>query len=372
MRSERRYDLDWLRVGAFSLLIVYHTGMLFVSWDWHIKDPARSEFLEYLMIFINQWRLPLLFVISGIGVSFNLKKHQLSEFVRERSSRLLIPLITGILIVIPPQVYIERIYKGSFHGSYISFYPHFFNGLYPSGNFSWHHLWFIVYLYVFCILALPLFWLHSSNQRLNTSLKTSLSNPTVISLLFLPVAVSEALLRSDWPSTHNLFADWANLTSYFILFLTGFVMSTHQTTWEVIVRFRAMWLIAAVALFLFMLFGFRMRLESLTFFELIVYRIVRSANSWAWILTLFGYSKFYLNHKSVFIDYANRAVYPFYILHQTFIVLLGYLLLNFNMNVFIKLALIASFTFCLTAFLYVFVISRYQKVGILFGLKGKA
>src|ERR1017187_7868117 len=103
----REYGLDWLRCFAFVILIGYHTGMYFVSWPWSVKNPESSEWLTWVMIFFNRWRLPLLFFISGAGVGFSLRRRTSGQFVRERLRRLLIPLAFGIFVICPPQTYIE-------------------------------------------------------------------------------------------------------------------------------------------------------------------------------------------------------------------------------------------------------------------------
>ncbi len=163
----RRYDIDWIRVIVFDILIVYHVGMFFVPWDFHLKNNVIIPWFIKPMIFINLWRLPVLFVISGMGTRFAFSKRTGKQYIIERLKRLLIPLIFGILIIVPPQVYLERLSKGENFSSYFNFYPHFFEGLYPTGNFSWHHLWFLPYLLFMSLVATPLFiYLKKENNRI--------------------------------------------------------------------------------------------------------------------------------------------------------------------------------------------------------------
>ena len=157
MAKERRYDIDWIRVLVFDILIIYHVGMFFVPWDWHIKNDEIVNWMRYPMVFINQWRLPILFVVSGMGTRYALSFRSGNDYIKERFKRLLIPLVFGILIIVPPQVYLERLTDGDTSANYFQFYPDFFNGIYPSGNFSWHHLWFLPYLLLMSLLATPLF-----------------------------------------------------------------------------------------------------------------------------------------------------------------------------------------------------------------------
>ena len=114
----RRYDLDWLRVIVFALLIFYHVGMFFVPWGWHIKNERIYNDLIWPMLFLNQWRLPILFTISGMGTYYALSKRNLRQFSWERGWRLGVPLLFGMLLIVPPQIYIERLVDGDFTGTY--------------------------------------------------------------------------------------------------------------------------------------------------------------------------------------------------------------------------------------------------------------
>ena len=144
MTKVRRHDLDALRVLVFGLLIIYHVGMYFVPWGWHIKPDSTQSLLVWPMLFLNQWRLHILFMISGMGTFFALGYRSSGQFIRERIIRLFIPLLFGMLLIVPPQVYIERVTNDGYTHSFIHFITHdAFNGIYPTGNFSWHHLWFL-------------------------------------------------------------------------------------------------------------------------------------------------------------------------------------------------------------------------------------
>jgi len=158
VQPDRQYYIDWVRVLAFLLLIFFHCAMPFVIFGWEVKNKETSIPLSRLIWWLHQWRLPLLFFISGVGIHFSLRYRSIPAFAGERFIRLFIPLVFAMLFTIPLQVYFEKTQKGLVHSSYADFYPSVWTFIpYPDGTLSWSHMWFVVYLFVFCILLLPVF-----------------------------------------------------------------------------------------------------------------------------------------------------------------------------------------------------------------------
>jgi peptidoglycan/LPS O-acetylase OafA/YrhL len=156
--NERRADLDWLRVIAFWLLIYFHAAIAFVPGGIPmIQNAEVSPVLQVMVGFLHEFRLALLFLISGVGVSFALRHRNRAQFMRDRAVRLLVPLVFGVLVIVPPMIFLEKRFIAEFTGSFAEFYPTFFiDGVYPVGNLSWHHYWFIFYLFLFCMLGWPI------------------------------------------------------------------------------------------------------------------------------------------------------------------------------------------------------------------------
>ena len=369
----RRYDIDALRVIIFGLLIFYHVGMFFVPWEFHIKNSETYEWLKFPMIFLNQWRLSLLFVISGMGTYFNISKRSGGGFAKERFVRLFIPLVVGILFIVPPQIYFERLDAGQFAGNYFEFYPSMaFVGIYPEGNFSWHHLWFLPYLLLFSLVLIPAFlyllkhpqaWIISKTKNLATK-KFGLY------LLAIPLIIWYVFLKPRFPSTHALVDDWFNIINYSTLFFYGFLLMTiKDALWENITKRRQQYLITSIVTFtilMFLWFGvgnFSGKGE--------LSDTVQAINAWAWILTIVGFAATYLNKPNRQLKYANEAVYPFYILHQTVIIILGYYLKNVDMCLLAKFSIMVTGTFGISWLIYEFGIRRYTWIRPLFGMKRK-
>ncbi len=340
---QREYGLDWLRVIAFAILIGYHACMFFVPWEWHVKNPERSESLTWVMLFFNRWRLPLLFFISGAGVFFSLRRRSLGEFAVDRVSRLLLPLAFGIFVVVPPQIYCERLWRGQFTGSYLDFWKTVFDFVsYPQGNTSWHHLWFVAYILVYALLCIPLFALLKSapGRRFVEALARAAERPGLIYLVGIPNIAAALWLAPHWPTTHNLYADWANFTGSLLTFLWGFIICGSGRFLGLVERKRRELLTVAV-------------LMTAVFYAARVAGwghpvgtvLIESYMGMGWILGLVGLARARLNRESPALRYATKAVYPFYVAHQTITVTLGFYMIGWDASIGVKLPLLMAGTF---------------------------
>lgn len=371
MEKVRRHDLDWLRVLVFALLILYHVGMFFVPWDWHLKNNVIYEWLKWPMLFVNQWRLPILFLISGMGTYYALGNRTWAEFSRERLLRLGVPLIAGMLLIVPPQVYYERLAQGSFSGSYLEFQRIAFQGIYPEGNLSWHHLWFLPYLLLFSLLLSPILvdiarrpgkfmgWVRRLLQRSGNLY------PMVLPLYFIKV-----FLEPFFPVNHALIGDWFTLAFHGYLFFLGFVLvAAGPQFWESLENIRKPALLVGLVAFVGLLFiWLGLRDSVLVHF---IEGAVKVVNLWSWILVLMAYASKFLNRPSNALAYANRAVYPFYILHQTITVALAYQLMDLDWGLLPKALILILGTFGLSWALYGLIILGIPWLHPLFGLKPK-
>ncbi len=372
MKKERRYDLDWLRVLVFALLIFYHVGMFFVPWDWHIKNNETSGTLRWPMVFINQWRIPILFVISGMGTAFALSYRGIGQFIRERNARLGIPLLFGMLLIVPPQVYIERISTGVFEGSYLDFLlGPAYQGIYPEGNFSWHHLWFLPYLLVYSIILSPLFLYLRGHPEIRLFKKWKdrlIKHPVSIYIFVIPLFLCESLMEPLFPVTHNLIWDWFNFTISLVLFFYGFFfISIKEEFWQAVGRIRNLALMLGILCFSGQVIIWLFFEDSIAIhFTEATLKVV---NLWSWILVIFGFASQYLNKFSNLLSYCNQAVYPFYILHQTVTIMIGYYLMDLSWPISVKFILLLVGTFFFSWVLYEFLIRRLRILRPFFGVK---
>ncbi|HEY0479064.1 MAG TPA: acyltransferase [Kofleriaceae bacterium] len=316
----RRSELDLLRVIAIAILLVYHVGMMFNSWDWHLKNPEPLTVLEGPMAVSHQLRMPLLMVIAGVATAIALERRSIAVLAVDRVKRLFLPLVFGMFVVVPPQIYIERLATGGYTGSYLSFYPSVFElRSYPEGSFSWHHLWFVAYLFLYSMAAIPLFFALGSppGRRFLVFLDRAWARGWVF-VLFVPLALARIAFRG-YPETHNLFHDPDTLLQYALLFGFGHLLGRSRTVWDHVVAWRWRYLVATCVLLAVMV---------PTEYPVPIEQLGSLATTWCVILTALGWTRWFFQrpaaHVPSWLDHAQKLSYPFYIVHQTVIIVLGW------------------------------------------------
>lgn len=369
IKKERMYDLDWLRVIAIIILLFFHAGMVFISWTWYfMQDSQTSVFLDEMTLFFSHWRMALLFFISGAGTLFALGFRSGPIYLRERVKRLLIPLAFGVFIIIPPQIYFELVKHGWEFSSYLEFNQRYFEGgLYPLGDLSWHHLWFIGYLLLYSIIGFPVFlFLRSkSGKRIVNAIASFIEPSGRIYLLAIPLMVIQVALRDKFSGFHNLVDDMANFTFFFLFFLYGYIICSNSNLWDSIQKQRHVSLIMGVVTFLVLFFT---RIYDIDM-GYTPYWIIQTCVAWFWVLAILGYGRQHLNFNNKFLKYANEGIYPFYILHQTVLIVFAYYVIQWDMPVMFKYVILSVVTLGVCILLYDLVIKRNNITRFLFGMK---
>jgi hypothetical protein len=271
-----------------------------------------------------------------------------------------------MIILVPPQVYVERLNQGVSYNSYLDFYSTLLNGTYPNGNLSWHHLWFIVYLFFYTLILTPLFIYIRNDPGLKPIewLNIALNKyPFVIAAFPIPLIIIEAGLYPVFGYTLAFWGDWYALSFYGVLFFYGFVLITLKNAfWKFIEKYRLYFLISALLLTTAYFLLIRTEHQFLTC-------AVRIFNLWSWVLLLLGYSVKFLNKPGAILKYRNEAVYPFYILHHTVLLVLGFYVVDLNLSILLKFLILVTGTFGITWLVYELIIRRFWLCRLLFGVK---
>jgi glucans biosynthesis protein C len=375
--GERRYDLDWVRIGAFILLIFYHVGMYYVTWDWHVKSPHASPAIEPLMMLSSPWRLSLLFLISGVATGYLLDRQGVRGFLGQRSMRLLVPLLFGMAIIVPPQSYLQVVEKLDYPGSYLDFWKLYLTGYHGFCQGAdclilptWNHLWFVAYLWVYtAVLYIGVLILPGAAARLRSFAERRLAGVGIVLWPLAYLALIKVFLGPHFPQTHALVGDWYNHALYGAIFLLGFVLAGTRAPWAAIARAR--WIALGLAILgwgyvcgLLGMFGDEPGVPATMLFT---GRIAYTAEQWLAIVAVLGFAHRHLVHDSAARRYLTTAIFPVYILHQTVIVICAHALQPAHLNPLVEGPLLILVT-ASACFLGYEVIRRVSLLRPLFGL----
>jgi len=346
---QRHYGMDWLRIGAFALLILYHVGMVFVPWGYHVKTAHPADWVAVPMLLTNAWRLTLLFLVSGYASRALLTRSPgPGAFVRSRNARLLLPLVFGMAVIVPPQTWVELVTHHGYAQGYGWFFTHdYFRFGKLDGILmpTWNHLWFVVYLWVYT-LVLALLLLLPRPATLQAAFDSAFSGWRALIVPLAYLLVFQVLLFRRGEETHDLFGDGIAHLAYFPAFLFGFGLAGSQ---KVLASFAKLWAPAAVA----GLAGYAV----VAWGELSwpgntlpphwaseAFRVAREIQTWATIAALIGIAERFLNRDHRWRPMLTEAVFPFYIIHQTVIVLVEFWLLPYGLPAPAEFAILVAAT----------------------------
>ncbi len=379
MSAKRYIYIDSLRVIAIVMMFVYHVFMVFVAeWGWHIKNKETSNTLLEINYWMASFRMPLLFFVSGFISYALLQRLDWKSFTKERFIRLIIPTVIWTFILVAPQIYFQRKLEGV-DQTYLQFYQSFLEfKWWPKGNFHWLHLWFIPYLFCYNILSIPIYHVLQKENRFINRMNIFFNKPVSLFIFVLIAIVPYTFLSVRFETTHDLIHDVAR-HSFFIFFtLAGVLFHRFHQTLEIIEVNRRLFLKIAFT----SLIGINILRwngwEPFDFWENWIekpqtYLFIGLINfsSWMWVFSCLGYGKRYLNKTSKVLEYMSQAAYPFYILHQTIIVVLAYYVVQTKDATTLKILFLMFVCFAIIILLYHLFIRPYNWMRFLFGLKKK-
>lgn len=384
INRERFYYIDWLRILGIICVFFFHNTRFFDLMDWELKN--KETFLEptIVVMFVNFWLMPLFFMLAGVGTNFALKVKTTNQYIRDRYWRLVIPYIFGIFILIPPQRYVECLSKGKFSGTFLDFLPWYPEHKLFIGNFGFSsvwfgepgtHLWFLAFLFIFSVIALPIIhYLRSeSGERLMKLLGAACEKIGGIYLFVVPLACVKILLQPIYPK----YLSWADFTFWFLVFILGYVLFYDKKFIESVERHKYISLGIGMLFLIVLLVLFTLFLDNLKSWwdhpdyslSCIFFHIMWASTTWSWLMFFLGAGKASLDFRTTWLSRINEAVMPFYMLHQTIILLIGFQIIQWHSNAWFKYIAISSTSFIVIITIYYFIIMRYNWLRILFGMK---
>jgi glucans biosynthesis protein C len=378
---KRIYYIDWLRILAILAVFFFHASHFFDPFYWHVKNPQQSNSVLLFLAFLNIWIMPLFFFLSGASSVFGIRK-PFRSFVTSKTTRLLIPLIMGVLLLIPPQKYVEALSHQMFSGGYFEFLKEYFTG----GMFNqkigfsplWigvlsYHLWFLGHLLIISVVLFPAMrWITSKgDSMLNVICKITSFNGGAL-FMFIPIAIVRVILKKHFPD----YTGWCDLSMYSLFFLLGFIYTHHEGLKQTLIQSRYAGLLTGFVLYSLYMISFSMK--ETPFGELFqnykvygYYVFQESAGAfaaWSWIVFIVATGMKYLNGESKYRQSLNEAVLPFYILHQTVLLLIGYVVVQWSWCNWGKFCFIAVSSLFTILIIYMFGVKPFNIIRFLFGM----
>lgn len=352
----RKQFIDNLRWMSILLLFPYHTCMIYNNFgeNFYVKGRSISLLSGFIQI-TYPWFMPLLFVLAGMSTYYALYKRTPKQYITERVHKLLIPLISGILLLIPIQTFYAEKFHNGYNGGYFHQYILFFTKKTDlsgyTGGFTPAHLWFILYLFIISLIALPIIIKYKKSSK-----KISVEGLSMLRILpmFLIFLIMTLILNVGGKS----------LGKYFALFMLGYLVLSEDIIQEKLDKNR--WYLF---LGLAVLTALNIMFQSVWHCSFgIAYDIFDAFLSWIGVLSILGMGRHYLNFQNDVTGYFTRASFPIYIFHQSWIVLIGYYALKTVTSVVLQAIVIITGSFILTILTYE-VFRRIHLTRLLFGIK---
>lgn len=388
--KSRRFELDWLRVAVVLGLIPYHVAVVFaIGPGDYIQNSERSIAFDVAATLVAFIGMPLLFVISGAATWYALGHRRPSRYLTERLRRLAVPLIFGILALVPIQLYFERLNQPGYHQNYLQFYGQFLtdwahilqHGVFGRGFQYWGHLWFLLYLLAVSLFLLPLLgWLrHGPGQKYPVHLARIAGSLPGMLLLSAPFALVEVILQGPIgprPAIDygNLYSGAAGLVLYALAFVLGFMLVSNDAFCRAVVRYRRHLL--ALGVLLLALHEVALGPLGLSIlsspYGFALVRLLRAIITWCLLMAALGFASRYLATETRLLRSLNEACFALYVLHMPILTILAYYTVRWDAPVIAKFVTLVILTSAVTLALYAGIVRRVPVLRFLFGLKPPA
>ena len=363
----RRYEIDWVRNISILMLFVYHTSAIFCMFgDFYIISDNKNMLANLLIVLMFVWYMPSLFFLAGASTYFASKKRNYKEYMIERLKKLLVPLVFGILILVPPQTYMARIWRGETNIKYIDHLKYFFTNITDftgfDGGFTPAHLWFILYLFIVSFIGGYILFncFKDSNKIFNLNkIKSLIFNKFSILILLLMGIVSDI-----FPSIMG-----KSIVGCLLIFILGYIVYSEECIIDKIVLKRFKFLLALISVAIIgVLYVFKIKdLLPMNYYWIIESVLKNMVLIFA-IASIVGFSSVYLNKNNSVLKYLNEASFPVYIIHQPILLVIALFVIPTVKSTLLSMILII-FTSLIVTFLIYELLKKVKVFRIVFGMK---
>lgn len=363
----RRYEIDWIRNISILMLFVYHTCAIFCQFgDFYIISQEKNFFADLIILLLFTWYMPMLFFLAGASTYFSFERRNLKQYIIERIKKLLVPLLFGIIFLVPPQTYLARVWRGEVNLNYFSHLDFFFSNVTDftgfDGAFTPAHLWFILYLFVVSILGGIILFIAFKNEKgisFIRTLRKALHNKFSF-LLLLALGVCSDLFPSIMGKS---------ILACLLIFLLGYIVYEDNMLLEKLIGNRYKYLITLISFAICgVIYTLKFRLEEINTALWIIDSFFKNGVLICAICTVIGFSSIYLNKSNKLLKYLNKCAFPIYIIHQPILLILACLIIPTVKSTTLSIALIIIISAILTFLVYE-VLNKIKIFNFVLGIK---
>lgn len=363
----RRYEIDWIRNISILMLFVYHTCAIFCNFgDFYVISQEKNVFADIFILLLFTWYMPLLFFLAGASTYFSFQRRSLKEYIIERVKKLLIPLLFGLLVLVPPQTYLARLWRGEINLKYIEHMKYFFSNITDftgfDGAFTPAHLWFILYLFIVSIIGgsfiFILFKKEKGTNLLNQIKYVFCRKYSFISLLILGV------VADIFPSIMG-----KSILSCLIIYTFGYVIYHDDMIFSKLVRHRYKYLLCFVFFTtLGTIYTLFLRPDQINIYVWIIDSILKNSVLICAISSVIGFSSIHLNTNNKVLKYLNKSAFPVYLIHQPILLILAYIIIPTTSSTTISMIMIIVISFVTTFVIYE-LLNKFKIFSFFLGMK---
>ena len=364
--TERKPFIDRLRVYVILLLIPFHAAIIYLNGKSYISDDSGGYpvVLCFFVFYLYHFFMDLLFFISGYSSFHSSEKRGLKKFLSERSKKLLLVFIAGFALICPVCAYFTGILHNGFSGNIFSFYTEFM-GPKIADYMGWGHFWFLLYLFIITVIAVPILYRLKSHC-------IRISSRALITVFLAGHLLIESLLRPLFPGNLMVVGDYANLLSYTLSFVYGWFTAVNRKHQEYISDKSGVFLFAGVSGYIGLCIIFFLGLEGKIDFlnqlsvvktiagfkpEIVLFNALTGLYAWSWILFWIGFGYKKLNQETQLLKFSSRYSFTVYIWHIVPITLTAYMLYMLKLNAYIKWGAVTGISFAVIA-LFLIIINK--------------
>lgn len=347
----RRNDIDWIRTIAVLLIVPFHAAIIYDTNPksiMYIRSGVNIFGLNLFEMLLDRFQMTLLFFLAGMAIYYSLKKRTNKQFLQSRALKLFVPMLIGVITLCPLTTYIYSISKGStenFLQHYIGFFTKPIGSLDGvNGGFTPMHLWFILFLFVFSLIGLPIFrfLMSEKGQPFIDKLAGFFSKPMMILLFVIPYSL---IFLKD-------ILDERNPIAYFFVLMLGFIFACNEKFEKALRRDKWIYLFLSVIIIVLWYFWVIREGETGTIVVLYLKYFITKAARIIPVFAIVVFGSSYIKQGGKVIKYLSKASYPVYIIHMFIVTSLGYFIIKLNIFPIVQYFLIVLLAYVICFLIY--------------------